>query len=316
MELAPEPSKHKLASTREYIDQYVAGGQIKLIDVIECGSFGEIYLGQRVGSGEHFAVKIIRPEKRGTGDSILREFGFLSKLEGKGLFPKCRIEYSNMNALKNTVLIMQHLGPSLYDVYRACQKKFSVPTMAYVAVEILKRFKELHCQGIVHRDIKPQNFCLGGENLASIYLIDFGLSKEYRQENGTLVPEDTPAGFVGTPRYASTNSHAKKLQTRRDDVESLGYMMVFLLVGSLPWQSVKTKDKKKKHEELFRIKSAINVEQLCKGLPTVFADLINEARDLEFEEEPPYDYYIKEFGKLSCPAAALDWANLPEVDPI
>ena len=313
MELDKSYCKRKSDCGREFIGQMVGSNDIKLIDLINCGSFGDIYLGQSQFSGEYYAVKFNKGEDKKKTDEVMREYNFLKKIESKGKFPKTRIEYSNQNKARSTILIMEHLGPSIYELFRLCGKKLSAPTVAHIAIEAVKRLEELHNCGIIHRDLKPENFCLGGPNLSEIFLIDFGLSADYKKEDGTILKQKMNSGFVGTPRYASRHSHLGKGQGRRDDMEALGYLCVFLMEGSLPWQTVKIKDKKLKHQELNLQKETINLAALCMNLPNCFQKFLEMARRIEFDEEPYYKEFIDILKPVACAAESTDWQSFSEV---
>lgn len=146
---------------------------------------------------------------------------------------------------------MDRLGPNLNEIFKLCGKTLPWVTIGRLMVEMITRLEELHKCGYIHRDIKPDNFCLGGSQLEEIYLIDFGLSVNYVDEDGKHNPISTNRGFVGTPRYASRNSHNGILQSRRDDLEAIAHLSIFMAKARLPWQSVKTKDRKKKHKLLY-----------------------------------------------------------------
>lgn len=313
MELDVKPSKKKKECSREFIGLLVNEETIKIVDLINCGSFGDIYLGEDVKTGEYWAVKFNSREAKRNIDNLLKEYSVMKKIEGKGNFPKCVIEYSNKNKARETVLIMEHLGPNLYELFKICNKSLSPATVAWTAARIIKDLQAMHNCGIVHRDIKPENFCLGGPNLDKVYMIDFGLSKEFVMDDGSIQTLSHSNGFVGTPRYASRNSHLGVSQSRRDDLEALGYMCIFLLKGSLPWQSIKIKDKKLKHKELNLQKGSIQLSLLCAGLPEIFQKYIELTRKLTYEEDPPYDLLIQTFESAACPLDALDWQPFSEV---
>ena len=307
MELDVKPCKKKVECAREFIGLMVLQETIKIVDLINCGSFGDIYLGEEVKTGEYWAVKFNSREAKRNIDSLLKEFSTMKKIEGKGNFPKCFIEYSNQNQARETVLVMEHLGPNLYELFKICNKRLSPATVAWAAAKILKNLKDMHSCGIVHRDIKPENFCLGGSNLDQVFMIDFGLSKEYVLEDGSMRSISQSNGFVGTPRYASRHAHLGLSQSRRDDLEALGYMCIFLVKGSLPWQSIKIKDKKLKHKELNLQKESIQLGLLCSGLPSVFEEYLAVTRKLSFDDDAPYDFLIQKFESTACSIAALDW---------
>jgi len=313
MELDQNYGRKKIECEKEFIGCLVGNEDIKLIDLINCGSFGDIYLGQSQSTSEYWAIKFIKSDSNKKSDYILKEYNIMKKIESKGKFPKSRIEFSNQNKAKATILIMEHLGPNIYELFKLCNRKFSPATVAHIAIEALKRLEELHKCGFVHRDLKPENFCLGGDNLTDVYLIDFGLSAEFVRENGTHIDQKQNSGFVGTPRYASRNSHLGFGQGRRDDIESLGYLCVFLIEGSLPWQTVKHKDKKLKHKELNLQKENIDIKALCREIPEAFCKYLELARSLQFKEEPDYKEFIDLLKPIACELQDTDWLLYSEV---
>ena len=155
---------------------------------------------------------------------------------------------------------------------------------------MIERIEYIHSQGYIHRDIKPGNFVIGkGEKNKIIYIIDFGLSKRYIDKNTNKhIPYKEGKGLTGTARYVSLFTHYGIEQSRRDDIEGIAYNLIYLAKGKLPWQGVKTKNKKEKHKKIMESKIAYSPEQLCKDLPEEFVNLLKYARELDFEERPDY----------------------------
>lgn len=92
---------------------------------------------------------------------------------------------------------------------------------------------------MIHRDIKPENYVIGNEDITTLYMIDFGLAKYYRDQNdGKHIPNIEKKGLIGTARYASVNAHLGKEQSRRDDMISIGYVLIYLATGKLPWMNI------------------------------------------------------------------------------
>lgn len=184
---------------------------------------------------------------------------------------------------------MEKLGPNLYEIFKLRNRKFSLKTVCMIMDSILDLASYLSMKGIVHRDIKPENFCVGGENLDRIYMIDFGLSRHFIGKEGQHKPLSNNRGFVGTPRYASKNAHLGISQSRRDDVESIGYLSLFFMTGKLPWQNIKVKDKVQKHNILHQYKNSMSIEKICEGLPYEFAQYLGYARNMAYNQLPDYD---------------------------
>lgn len=165
-----------------------------------------------------------------------------------------------------------------------------------LGIQMIDRLDYLHHNYMIHRDIKPDNFLLGlNENKHIVYLIDLGLLKRYykvKKHRHSKFKEKRK--FTGTVRYASINNLKRYQQSRRDDLESLGYTLLYLLRGNLPWQGLKPDIRKSKEQKVLELKQTISLEEeLCKGFPHEFIDYINYTRNLKFEEKPDYDYLKK-----------------------
>ena len=147
---------------------------------------------------------------------------------------------------------MDLLGDSLEKKLNECNRKFSLLTVLMIMEQLISRIEFLHSKNLLHRDIKPENFLVGRGNKKNIiYAIDFGLSKKYRDsKTGMHIPYRDGKSLTGTARYASINTHLGIEQSRRDDIEALGYMMVYFLVGRLPWQGMIINDPKKNMTKL------------------------------------------------------------------
>lgn len=160
--------------------------------------------------------------------------------------------------------------------------------------------KFLHEKHFIHRDIKPENFCAGKQpNDSSIYIIDLGLSKRYRDEQTRIhVPYKEGKTLTGTLRYGSKNSHEGIESTRRDDLESVGYMLIYFLKGVLPWQGLNNVDKEYKHIRIKELKNEIPLSKLCEGLPNEFEQYLKHCYGLQFDEEPNYKFLIELFTNL------------------
>ena len=144
--------------------------------------------------------------------------------------------YDFANQSENNYLVMEMLGLSLQDLFRICKRKFSLKTTLMLAEQMITRIEFLHRKTFVHRDIKPDNFCIGrGAKKNAAYLIDYGMAKRYLVKDSHIEYKDNKA-LTGSKRYCSINAHLGIEQSRRDDLESLGYVLVYLLKGSLPWQ--------------------------------------------------------------------------------
>ncbi len=212
------------------------------------------------------------------------------------------------------VLVTELLGPSLEDLLNLCHRHFSLKTVLLLADQMIRRIELLHSKGFVHRDIKPENFLVGiGARTSTVYLIDFGLAKRFRDPvSGLHVPFRDRKPFTGTARYASVNTHVGAEQSRRDDLEALGYLFVYLSAGGLPWQNLPAKTRQEKYEKIMERKITTSTEKLCHGLPQTFATYISYCRRMKFNERPDYLYMVKSFKELFSQQAYLydqvfDW---------
>eukprot|EP00930_Biecheleria_cincta_P090871 TRINITY_DN80357_c0_g1_i1.p1 TRINITY_DN80357_c0_g1~~TRINITY_DN80357_c0_g1_i1.p1 ORF type:complete len:399 (-),score=52.54 TRINITY_DN80357_c0_g1_i1:114-1310(-) len=193
----------------------------------------------------------------------------------------------------NNVMVMDLLGPSLNDLLGNvfCRGKFTLKTVLMLAVQMIGCVEFVHESGVIHRDIKPHNFCMGlGTRSSHVRILDFGLAKQYRDlKTGQHIPFRKCTSIIGTDRYASLNVHNLFEPSRRDDMESVGYSLVHFLRGDLPWQGVKRKSKLERREAVRLCKAAIGFHELCKGFPVEFVEYFEHCRSLQFADRPDYD---------------------------
>jgi len=267
--------------------EFLVSGKYRLVRKIGSGSFGDIYLGINVTNGEEIAVKLESVKAR--HPQLLYESKLYKILQGGVGIPHIRWYGQEKDY---NILVMDLLGPSLEDLFNFCSRRFTMKTVLMLADQMISRIEFVHNKNFIHRDIKPDNFLMGiGRHCNKVFLIDFGLAKKYR-DNRTrqhiMYREDK--NLTGTARYASINAHLGIEQSRRDDMESLGYVSMYFNRGSLPWQGLKAATKKQKYEKISEKKMSTPVEVLCKGFPAEFAMYLNYCRGLRFEEAPDYMY--------------------------
>ena len=251
------------------------------------GSFGKIFAGVNKTTGEEIAIKL---EHLNTDQpQLVYEYKIYKYLQKGFGIPKV---YECSKDKKYTILIMDLLGDSLEKKFNQCNRKFSLLTVLMIMEQLVSRIEFIHSKNLLHRDIKPDNFLVGrGKKSHIIYAIDFGLSKKYRDsKTGLHIPYRDGKSLTGTARYASINTHLGVEQSRRDDIEALGYIMVYFLRGSLPWQGMVINDPKKKYDKIKQLKYDIKLEDLCAGLPKECIKFIQYARDMKFEDRPDYSY--------------------------
>jgi len=223
------------------------GNKYRLGRKIGSGSFGEIYLGTNTQTNEEVAIKL--ESVRTKHPQLLYESKLYRILQGGTGIPNIR--WFGVEGEYN-VLVMDLLGPSLEDLFNFCSRKFSLKTVLMLADQMINRIEYVHSKCFLHRDIKPDNFLMGlGRRANQVYIIDFGLAKKYRDTvSYQHIPYRENKNLTGTARYASINTHLGIEQSRRDDLESLGYVLMYFLRGSLPWQGLKAGTKKQKYDKI------------------------------------------------------------------
>jgi serine/threonine protein kinase len=187
-----------------------------------------------------------------------------------------------------------------------------------LADQMLSCVEYIHNKNFIHRDIKPDNFIMGlGEDGNQVFIIDFGLAKKYRDPHTHLhIPYVEGKSLTGTARYASVAALRGIEQSRRDDLESLGFVWLYLLRGSLPWMGLTGRDQKQKHERICEVKARIPFEELCHGFPAEFVRYFHLVRNLKFTEKPNYSDLRTLFRNLFVREAYVydyryDWAAPP-----
>ena len=257
------------------------------------GAFGDVYLGQAIENNAYVAIKV---EQRKIVKPILESEAFLLySIAGLGI-----PEVKSFGKVKNyNILVEPLLGKSLFDIFAENHKEMSLEDVCLIGKQVIDRIQWVHSKYIVHRDIKPDNFLIGKKDPNVIYLIDFGLSKKYRS---STTNKHIRFGFTGkltgTVRFASANALRGGEQSRRDDIESIGYMLVYFLKKKLPWQGINGKKKMERYLKIYKMKKNTSPEELCSGLFPEMVEYVSYSKNLEFEQEPDYNYLRKLFSKM------------------
>jgi casein kinase I family protein HRR25 len=273
----------------------VLSNKYTLQEKIGNGSFGEIFNGQCTQSGEAVAIK---QEKYRPGRPYLEnEYRCLRHLQGGIGIPRV---FAYGNECGFNYMSMELLGANLESLLKLCKSKFSLKTVLMLADQCISRLEYVHSRLFIHRDIKPENFVIGNHRKSHVvHIIDFGLSKRFADPS-TLkhIKFRDGKSLTGTARYVSINTHKGIEQSRRDDLESLGYLFVYLLKGSLPWIGLPAKTKAEKYKQISALKAGIALEELVEGFPCEFAQYLSYCRTLKFEQRPDYAWLKKGFKEL------------------
>ena len=261
-------------------------GKYRIIKRIGCGSFGNVYKGINTIDNKNVAIKI---EKKEDGYNLLqKESYYLYNLRGIGIPELISYGYSG----KYNVLVQTLLGESLGKIFFKNNNHFHLKDICMFTIQILHRIEFVHSKYLIHRDIKPENFLIGSPDEYLIYIIDFGLSKKYKSSRTNKhIQFQLTKKFTGTARYASINAVRGAEQSRRDDLEAIGYMLMFFFNGGkLPWQGVSCKEKAQKYAKIYNMKMNLNYEEFCKNMPREIIAYMIYCRELPFEKEPNYEY--------------------------
>ena len=261
-------------------------GKYKILKRIGCGSFGNVYKGVNIIDKKNVAIKV---EKKDKGYNLLqKESYYLYNLRGIGIPELISYGYSgNYNVLVQTLL-----GESLGKIFYKNNNFFPLKDICMFTIQILHRIEYVHSKYLIHRDIKPENFLIGDPDKYMIYIIDFGLSKKYKSSRTNKhIQFKLTKKFTGTARYASINAVRGAEQSRRDDLEAVGYMlMYFFNKGKLPWQGVSCKEKAHKYAKIYSMKKNLDYDIFCKDMPKEIIPYMNYCKELAFEKDPDYEY--------------------------
>ena len=255
----------------------------KLLDKIGNGSYGEIYKGVNIRTKEYVAIKI---ENIQHGKRLLKNeaiiYKYLNNCKGiptiKWFGVDTQHNYMIINLLGDTLEYLKQQQPS---------NTFNISLILKIGIQILELLQLIHSKGFIHRDIKPDNFLFGlNQSSGTIYIIDFGFCKTYLTHLNSHIEIKKLSGLIGTPNYASINSHNFMELSRRDDLESLGYILLYFFWGNLPWFAVSDNDAIKQ----------LKTDTIVSGnLPIVFKTYFNYVTKLQFIETPDYKMLLELF---------------------
>ena len=257
----------------------------KIEKILGRGSFGCVFQGKNLQTSSNVALKF---ETRSAKVQLLKnEAEILYNLKGFGIPDIISFGY-----IKNySVMIQELLGANL--LHLNSNSVYDIKDICMIGIQIMDRIEFVHSKYLIHRDIKPENFVAGYNNNSTIYIIDFGLAQKFKSSRtGKHVKFTISGKMFGTVRYASYNASRGVQQSRRDDLESIGYMLLFLLKGNLPWKGINLREKNmyKKYREMLSLKKNIPMNKLCSGLPPEIGEYIKYTKKLLFEQDPDYEY--------------------------
>ena len=279
--------------------------QIYYSNIIGKGPFGTIYLGIDNYTNQEVAIKM-EPKNNSLffNSYLLKEIEIYSKLGSYHSIPKIYWSGSNLN---NNILVMELLGPSLEKVFCQRFKQFSLLETINIGLQILDILEYIHNKNIIHRDIKTTCFYIKENdisNYSNIYIIDFGNAKEYIDpKTGYHIPFTKGNSYIGDYRFSSINAFLGYEMSRRDDIESLGYMLIYFLKGSLPWHNSRDRNFIK------NLKLSISLDSLCDGVPLGIKDFVRYSFNLNFSDKPNYSYLRNLLN--NCKAETLECVTMP-----
>ncbi|KAF2419700.1 kinase-like protein [Tothia fuscella] len=223
------------------------------------GSYGEVYQGHHLETGQEVALKL--EYNQVSPSQLNNEVEIYKELDGGIGIPRV---YWYGSDCEFRVMAFELLGPSLEDLFNYCGRRFSLKTVLLLADQLISRFQYIHSKGYIHRDVKPDNLVMGvGIQGNTVYTTDIGLAKEIEDLSRHTY------SVVGTLRYASINAHLGKEQSPRDDMESLGYVLLYFLKGSLPWQGLRS-NSEDREKIILEMKRQAEKRDLFKGVPAEF----------------------------------------------
>jgi len=255
----------------------------KLISKLGSGAFGSIYKGENIRTKEHVAIKI---EPLDANLKLLKNestiYNYLKKFNFNGI---PHLKWYGVDTT-NYYMVINLLGDSIQS-YIEKTGKMNLDAILSIGLKMLDIIKFIHDKGLIHRDIKPDNFLFGinsdgSINIERVYLIDFGFCKSYKKPDGEHIDNTVLTNIIGTPNYISINVHNLNQPSRRDDVESSLYIMIYMMFGSLLWESHNI-------EKIIEMKENVSNNQ---DIPHVVKQYLSYIRCLKYDEEPIYDYNI------------------------
>ena len=276
------------------------------------GSFSIIYEGINIETNEHVAIKLEPRNAQSENLLLQNEIFYLYKLRHCPGIVKI---ITTGRTKKYNILIEPLLGGTLYSLYLDQNKNFTLKDICLISLQCISRLESVHNKGIIHCDIKPENFCVGLRDKRIIYLIDFGISKKYRSDRTKKhIQFNITKTMCGTARYASMNALSGLQLSRRDDLESLSYMILYFLTKKLPWQGITAKSLVTRYKKIYEKKSELEKWDKFLSLPIQIQNFIKYCRNLGFSEDPNYKLMKNFFYDLMKQNDYIDDKNFSWID--
>ena len=260
----------------------------RVIKQIGEGAYSKVFSAENIINKHQVALKI--QDKRIFFNQLQQEAYYLLLLKGFGIPNLISYGYyKNYN-----ILVEELLGSTLELLFQNNNKKNFLKDVLMVGIQIIDRLVFIHSKNIIHLDIKPSNFLIGKQDKNVIYMIDFGFAKKFRSSRtGKHIKYAKAKNFKGNLKFSSVNTMEGISPCRRDDLESLGYMLIYLYKKQLPWENLSFKSKEEISQKIYERKKLITMKELCKDMPKEMTEFMNYIKSLKFEEEPKY-FYLKE----------------------
>lgn len=260
----------------------ILANKYELLNKISEGSFGSVFKAKNIRTNEFVAIKIERKNENNINTLKIEAkiYQYLAKEHG---FPRLKWYGTDYQINYLVINLLVCSLTKLTKVYGSLQLK----TVLTLGIQLIKRMETLHSKYLLHRDIKPDNFLLDNNNV--LYLIDFGLCKRYEFDGTHMEERQIGSTVIGTMNFVSLNVHNGIEPSRRDDLESCIYIILFMLLGKLEWFNIRDKN------AMAQMK-----QQLTNNIHPIsfIQEMLVYVRKLTFKEMPDYDYLINILEKV------------------
>ena len=260
-------------------------GKYSIKFLISKSTFSEVYFGTNVLNGKNYALKIGTNEK---DNYVLKNESYiLINLKGPGI-PSV-ISYGISG--KYNILVENLLGKSIKNIWLEKNKKFNLKDTCIFAIQAISLLEYVHSKNYLHRDIKPANFLVGNPDNSQIYLIDFGNASKFRSSRtGKHIKKIKSSSVYGSLIFLSLNAFKGIIQTRKDDLESLGLVIIYLYKGLLPWSEIRSTNIYQSWDKVETIRNIVSNDYICRGMPQEMNIYMNYINNLKYDECPNYEY--------------------------